>query len=304
MDMTDIVASRASGQRELATLISRFAPADGSHSTAVPGLMLHRHTRPVDLGCGVSRAALVIAAQPKRVIVAGQAYEYDAQNCLITHRLADPVARDVRVTGRAAPVPVADARSAAHRRLRGRDAAARTRCVPEGEDRARRADAAAARCRAAADAAARYAGRHCGRRAADRKGTAVPADDERAGHAAAAHGDRGQPDAPDRPRDRMDPRSLRGADARRVARAGGQHERVVAAPSFQARDDAGSLQYQKQLRLHEARRLLLRQGGDVGSVAAVVGYESASQFSREYSRLFGAPPMRDVVQLRRKELLG
>ena len=84
MDMTDIVASRASGQRELATLISRFAPADGSHSTAVPGLMLHRHTRPVDLGCGVSRAALVIAAQPKRVIVAGQAYEYDAQNCLIT----------------------------------------------------------------------------------------------------------------------------------------------------------------------------------------------------------------------------
>ncbi|MDR5671006.1 AraC family transcriptional regulator, partial [Burkholderia cenocepacia] len=85
MDMTDIVASRESGRRELASLIGRFAPADGSHSTAVPGLMLHRHTRPVDLGCGVSRAALVIAAQgAKRVIVAGQAYEYDTQNCLIT----------------------------------------------------------------------------------------------------------------------------------------------------------------------------------------------------------------------------
>lgn len=64
------------------------------------------------------------------------------------------------------------------------------------------------------------------------------------------------------------------------------------------------LQYQKQLRLHEARRLLLQQGGDVGSVAATVGYESPSQFSREYSRLFGAPPMRDVVHLRKKELLG
>lgn len=85
MDMTDIVASRESGRRELASLIGRFAPADGSHSTAVPGLMLHRHTRPVDLGCGVSRAALVIAAQgAKRVIVAGQAYEYDTHNCLIT----------------------------------------------------------------------------------------------------------------------------------------------------------------------------------------------------------------------------
>jgi AraC-like DNA-binding protein len=57
------------------------------------------------------------------------------------------------------------------------------------------------------------------------------------------------------------------------------------------------LQYQKQLRLHEARKLLLRQHGDVGSVAIRVGYDSPSQFSREYSRLFGAPPLRDVVQL-------
>ena len=117
MDMTDIVASRASGQRELATLISRFAPADGSHSTAVPGLMLHRHTRPVDLGCGVSRAALVIAAQPKRVIVAGQAYEYDAQNCLITSIDLPILSRVTSASPDAPPVPVADARSAAHRRL-------------------------------------------------------------------------------------------------------------------------------------------------------------------------------------------
>jgi len=58
------------------------------------------------------------------------------------------------------------------------------------------------------------------------------------------------------------------------------------------------LQYQKQLRLHEARRLLVRQGGDVNKIAAQVGYESASQFTREYSRLFGLPPLRDVSQLR------
>lgn len=59
------------------------------------------------------------------------------------------------------------------------------------------------------------------------------------------------------------------------------------------------LQYQKQLRLQEARRLLMSEAGDVASVAHRVGYESPSQFSREYSRQFGAPPSRDVEQLRR-----
>jgi AraC-like DNA-binding protein len=57
------------------------------------------------------------------------------------------------------------------------------------------------------------------------------------------------------------------------------------------------LQYQKQLRLQEARRLLLARQCDVASAAHRVGYESPSQFSREYSRLFGAPPLRDVEQL-------
>ena len=54
------------------------------------------------------------------------------------------------------------------------------------------------------------------------------------------------------------------------------------------------LQYQKQLRLHVARERMLHDGLDAASAAFEVGYESASQFSREYSRLFGQPPMRDV----------
>ena len=58
------------------------------------------------------------------------------------------------------------------------------------------------------------------------------------------------------------------------------------------------LQYQKQLRLQEARQLMLNLGIDAGSAAIQVGYESASQFSREYSRLFGAPPQQDVRRLR------
>ena len=54
------------------------------------------------------------------------------------------------------------------------------------------------------------------------------------------------------------------------------------------------LQYQKQLRLHVARERMLHEGLDAASAAFEVGYESASQFSREYSRFFGQPPKRDV----------
>ena len=58
------------------------------------------------------------------------------------------------------------------------------------------------------------------------------------------------------------------------------------------------LQYHKQLRLQEARRLLLAGSHSASDVAFAVGYESASQFSREYLRQFGAPPARDVRQIR------
>ena len=59
------------------------------------------------------------------------------------------------------------------------------------------------------------------------------------------------------------------------------------------------LQYQKQLRLQEARRLMMGQAMDAATAAYSVGYESPSQFSREYSRLFGAPPSRDIAQLKK-----
>jgi AraC-like DNA-binding protein len=58
------------------------------------------------------------------------------------------------------------------------------------------------------------------------------------------------------------------------------------------------LQYQKQLRLTEARRLMLSHGLDASTAAFRVGYESPSQFSREYRRLFGAPPSKDMADLR------
>jgi transcriptional regulator GlxA family with amidase domain len=67
---------------------------------------------------------------------------------------------------------------------------------------------------------------------------------------------------------------------------------------FKALTAMSPLQYQKRLRLTEARRLMLADGLDAATAAFRVGYESASQFSREYSRQFGAPPARDISGLR------
>lgn len=63
---------------------------------------------------------------------------------------------------------------------------------------------------------------------------------------------------------------------------------------FRSMTAMSPLQFQKKMRLNEARRLMLTQHIDASEAAFEVGYESPSQFSREYSRLFGAPPMRDI----------
>ena len=70
-----------------------------------------------------------------------------------------------------------------------------------------------------------------------------------------------------------------------------RHFRIVAGMS--------PLQYVKNLRLQDARQLMLNYNLDAGSAAVRVGYESASQFSRDYSRLFGEPPHRDIQAIRR-----
>jgi AraC-like DNA-binding protein len=73
---------------------------------------------------------------------------------------------------------------------------------------------------------------------------------------------------------------------------------------FKAATAMSPLQYQKQLRLHEARRLMLLQGLAAAAAAHRVGYESPSQFSREYKRLFGASPRAEVAQMRGEAVLA
>jgi AraC-like DNA-binding protein len=73
---------------------------------------------------------------------------------------------------------------------------------------------------------------------------------------------------------------------------------------FRALTSMSPLQYQKTLRLHAARKRMLVGGLDATSAAYEVGYESVSQFNREYSRLFGQPPMRDVKSLRDNKVVA
>lgn len=70
---------------------------------------------------------------------------------------------------------------------------------------------------------------------------------------------------------------------------------------FKAVTAMSPIQYQKRLRLHVARRMMIAESGDVAHIAFSVGYESATQFSREYARMFGTSPARDAARLRRMD---
>jgi AraC-like DNA-binding protein len=82
-------------------------------------------------------------------------------------------------------------------------------------------------------------------------------------------------------------------------------EQVNMAPStfhrrFKEITSMSPVQFQKRMRLHEARRMMLADNMDASGASAAVGYENFSQFSREYKRLFGDPPRRDVMKVREK----
>ncbi|HPG88628.1 MAG TPA: AraC family transcriptional regulator [Hyphomicrobium sp.] len=97
-------------------------------------------------------------------------------------------------------------------------------------------------------------------------------------------------------RNYKEPFSIEAAAAEARMSASALHVHFKAVTTF------SPLQFQKQLRLQEARRLILAQSIDAAAAAFSVGYESPSQFSREYRRLFGSPPARDGRQLRERSI--
>lgn len=82
-----------------------------------------------------------------------------------------------------------------------------------------------------------------------------------------------------------------------IAQAGGMSPSTLH-HKFKSVTTLSPIQYQKQLRLQEARRILLTDDTDVTSTAFEVGYESVTQFNREYKRFFGLPPLKDIRTIR------
>ncbi|MCW5625691.1 MAG: AraC family transcriptional regulator [Burkholderiales bacterium] len=288
-------------QRELAALIERFTGEDGAHTLAVPNVFLYRSSAPMGLVHGLLMPALCIVAQGRKEVLLGdEVFHYDEANYLL-------VSVDLPIAGR---VTDADpARPYLGLRLdldpgQIAELLLEATLPPTVVQAPARALQVSPLSSALLDALLRLL------RLAD-----TPQDapilaplihreilyrllfDEQGG--------------------RLRQIGLDDSHAQRIAKAISwlKHNfsqplrietmarHVNMSPSslhhhFKAVTAMSPLQYQKQLRLQEARRLMLTEVADAATAGHRVGYESPSQFSREYSRLFGEPPVRDVARLR------
>jgi AraC-like DNA-binding protein len=283
----------------LAAAVGRHTAADGVYHTAVPGLMLARRSARSDLAVAVYEPCLCVVAQgAKEVILEGEAYRYDpAHSLLVSVDL--PVA--ARVVEASPERPCLVVRIAVNPAVVGELLADAAVAPPPGPPQ--RGLAVTPVEPPLLDAVARFV----------------------------ALLDSSRDIAP------LAPLVLReityrvltgpqGSRLRQIAAAGAPAQRITRAirwlkdhyadplrvealarqvgmsPSafhlhFKSVTGLSPLQYQKRLRLQEARRLMLGERRDAAEAAFRVGYESASQFSREYRRLFGAPPRQDVAAL-------
>lgn len=283
----------------LASLIARHAPEDGMHDMPVPGLAVMRYAGPTDRVPVLHQPAVCIIAQGAKVVMlADEAYRYDCASHLV-------VSVDLPLTGQVVeasperpylcvridlepallselilqhpPAPGGESARGLHL----------SRSTPE-----------------LIDAAARLL------RLLERpQDTAALAPlIRREIHYRLLTGDQAgivrQIGAPDSRMSQVN-RAIAWIRANfdrpfsidAVARAAGMSASALH-QHFKAVTAMSPLQYQKQIRLQEARRLMLSEARDAQAAGFEVGYESPSQFSREYARLFGAPPARDAARLR------
>lgn len=290
----------APGLARLAALLAANAPCDGSFATCIPGLHAVRASRPSEeLVHGLHRPALCIVAQGAKTVMLGEeTYDYDPSRMLI-FSLDLPIAAMIRQASAAAPY-LSFRLDFDQERL----AELVLKAYPEGVPSLRegRAVYVAQASEAIVDAAARL--------------LALAAQPEDAALLAPLV------------QDEIVLRLLRGPFGTRLAQLGRVEStrvgKVVAwirahydqpmridemadlahmSPSslhghFKSLTSMSPLQFQKTLRLQEARRLMLSTGIDASLACQRVGYVSASQFSREYARHFGSAPTRDMMRLR------
>jgi AraC-like DNA-binding protein len=285
---------------DLVAAVARHTPADGGHDTAVEALRLYRSSAPSDLAAVVYEPSLCVVAQGvKEVILAGEVYRYDpAQSLLVSVDL--PVS--ARVVEASPGRPCLMVRVSLDPAVVGELLADGTPTPPPGPPA--RGLGVTPADPPLLDAVARLVALLD---APEHVGPLAPLVLREITYRLLT--------GPQGPRLRQ--MAAAGAPAQRVARAirllvdrfadplrvESLARTVRMSPSafhlhFKGVTGLSPLQYQKRLRLQEARRLMLGEGLDAAGAAYRVGYESPSQFSREYRRLFGAPPRRDVSSLK------
>lgn len=293
----------------LARLLLAHAPQDGSFATCIPGVHAIRasHTS-AELVHGLHRPALCIVAQGAKTVMLGdESYEYDPSRMMI-FSLDLPIAAMIRQASVAAPY-LSFRLDFDQQRLAELILKAYPEGVPpvRGAESGRRAVYVAQAGEAVVDAAARL--------------MALAGQPEDAALLAPLA------------IDEIVLRLLRGPFGARLARLGRVESHRIGkvvewirrhydqtiriedmaalahmSPSslheqFKSLTSMSPLQFQKTLRLQEARRLMLSTGMDAGLACQRVGYASPSQFSREYARHFGSAPTRDMVRLRNAGLV-
>ena len=302
---TDTALAPAAPHREMASLIERYTGTDGLHPTAIAPLHLFRYSHPMRLGHALHGAGLCFIAQgAKSVMLGDETFCYDPAHFFLVS-LDLPIASQITHASPAAPYlglhlaidPAQIAALVTEAQLPASKGRTPECGISVGEANAPLLDAAMRLLRLL--------------------------------------------DTPDRI-PVLSPMIVReifylmlkgneGANLRRIALAGNDAGVMralswlkihFAAPlvietlarqchmspssfhhQFKALTALTPLQYQKRLRLQEARRLMLREHLDVARAGQCVGYESASQFSREYRRLFGEAPQRDIARLRADDQL-
>jgi AraC-like DNA-binding protein len=285
---------------KLASAIERQAAADGSYDTAVPALRLSRFSSPSDLTALVYEPCLcVVARGAKEVFLSDEAYRLDHSQSLI---VSVDLPIDARVVEASPGRPYLGVRIALDLAVVGELLADGT--APPSPGPPARAIAVTPVEPPLLDAVARLVALLESPRDV---GPLAPLVLREITYRVLT-GPQGA---------RLRQIASAGAPAHRIARAirwlkdhfadplsiESLAGRVGMSPSafhlhFKGVTALSPLQYQKRLRLQEARRLMLGEGLDAAEAAFRVGYESPSQFSREYRRAFGAPPRRDVAALR------
>ena len=288
------------GREELVERIARLVPGDGS-AEPLPGVVLRRDSAPTELGHGVTIPAFCVIAQgAKEILLGDRRYRYDPAHYLIA-TAALPVASRIAEASpgrpylgfllRLDPGLVASVMvEAGHPAGRGQAAVPAIAVSPLG---AGLLDAVVRLVRLAdAPGEARFLAPLITREIVYRLLQGAQAD--RLGQITALGGQTHRIAAAVERLRRDFTKPLRIEDIARelgMSVSGFHHH-------FKAMTALSPLQFQKHLRLQEARRLLLAEDLDAANVGYRVGYNDPAYFSREYKRLFGAPPIRHVAGLR------